>query len=144
MYFKSYSNLIWFAFGFKFGNKMEKIWKKKENDFFLSPSSLSACWPSTGSFSSAPAHPLRPSSRDVGRSQLPSARSNRPSKAAPAEATTAAQLSSSRAAPSLSYPLTRRARLVRPSSPSRSPIGLHRRLSCPRRPHLHPVPCLSS
>ena len=30
MYFKSYSNLIWFAFGFKFGNKMEKIWKKKE------------------------------------------------------------------------------------------------------------------
>ena len=66
MYFKSYSNLIWFAFGFKFGNKMEKIWKK--NDFFLSPSSLSACWPSTGSFSSAPAHPLGPSSRDVGRS----------------------------------------------------------------------------
>ena len=30
MYFKSYSNLIWFAFGFKFGNKMEKIWKKKK------------------------------------------------------------------------------------------------------------------
>jgi len=33
--------LIWFAFGFEFGNKMEKIWKK-ENDFFLSASSLSA------------------------------------------------------------------------------------------------------